>query len=138
MKELKAECLCGAVEYSVEDRLDDAGYCHCSECRSNSGSAFSAFGGIAEDALGIVKGAEHMSTYQKTEDSLLCFCSICGSSLFSRKPKMGMVHLRLGSLTDVPGLKPQAHVFVNSKSMWYEITDNLPQLEEMANNSDKT
>lgn len=138
MNSLRAECLCGAVEYNVEDRLEYAGYCHCSECRRSSGSAFSAFGGIAEEALGIVKGEEHISTYHKTEDSLLCFCSICGSSLFSRKPNTGMVHLRFGSLTDIPGLKPQAHVFVNSKAMWYEITDNLPQFQKLANNSDRT
>lgn len=42
-KTLRGRCLCGAVEYQIPDTLEYAGYCHCSECRRFSGSAFSAF-----------------------------------------------------------------------------------------------
>jgi len=67
----------------------------------------------------------------KTDQSIMCFCKNCGSSLFVEKPLRSMVHIRFGVLEDMPSLKPQAHVFVGSKIPWYKITDDLPQYEEM-------
>ncbi len=130
-KTLRGRCLCGAVEYQVPDALEYAGYCHCSECRRFSGSAFSAFGGIAEGNLRVVKGERHITSYRKSEDSLMCFCSVCGSSLFSRKLKTGMVHLRLGTLVDTPSMQPQAHLFTGSKASWYQIEDGLPRFDTL-------
>jgi hypothetical protein len=129
MDTITGSCLCGAVEYTVENDMRYVAYCHCSQCRKVSGSAFSAFWDVVEDALSVTKGAEVISTYQKSEDSLLCFCGICGSSLFSRKLKTGMVYLRLGTLNEAPGVAPQAHLFVGSKASWHEIDDDLPRFE---------
>lgn len=125
-KGLQGGCLCGAVQYVVEDDFKYAGYCHCSQCRKFSGSAFSALGGLDAGALRILRGADRVAEFPKSEESLMCFCSCCGSSLFSRKPKLGLVHLRLGTLDDAPGLLPQAHMFVGSKAPWHSIDDELP------------
>jgi hypothetical protein len=38
----------------------------------------------------------------------------------------------MGSLIDVPRIRPTAHIFVGSKAPWFEITDELPQFEEYA------
>ena len=40
------------------------------------------------------------------------------------------MHVRYGALLDTPSLKPQAHMYVGSKSDWYEINDDLPQFDE--------
>jgi hypothetical protein len=74
----------------------------------------------------VLEGGEFIKHYKKTENTILGFCSECGSSLYAEKPKTGMVHLRLGTLTDAPSMKPQSHSFVGSKAPWYEITDDLP------------
>lgn len=37
MKELHANCLCGAVALTLPDQFDYMGNCHCSECRKFSG-----------------------------------------------------------------------------------------------------
>lgn len=129
MKELRGHCLCGAVEYAVPDDFQYMGFCHCSECRRFSGSAFSALGGIPESSFRVLNGAENIVHYAKTEDTVLGFCRTCGSSLYARKPQRGMIHLRLGTLIDPPTLKPQAHVHVGSKAAWYEIRDGLPQYD---------
>lgn len=129
MKELRGRCLCGAVEYAVPDSFKYAGYCHCSECRRFSGSAFSAFGGISEADFRLLKGAEAITHYKKSENTTLAFCRICGSSLYGEKPNLGLLHLRLGTLGEAPSLTPQFHSFVGSKAPWHEITDKLPQFE---------
>lgn len=127
MKELRGRCLCGAVEYAMPDDLKYAGYCYCSECRRFSGSAFSAFGGVTKASFRVIKGAENVAHYQKSENTILGFCRTCGSSLYAEKPKRDMVHVRLGTLNEAPALQPQFHSFVGSKASWFHIKDDLPQ-----------
>jgi hypothetical protein len=37
----------------------------------------------------------------------------------------------MGSLVDTPSIRPTEHIFVGSKASWFEITDALPQREEL-------
>jgi hypothetical protein len=41
------------------------------------------------------------------------------------------VHVALGSLVDAPTIRLGGHIFVGSKASWFEITDDLPQFEEL-------
>ena len=125
-------CLCGAVQYAIAGSFLYAGYCHCSRCRMGSGSAFSAVAGAHLEALRITEGQASISTFAKSEDSILSFCKVCGSNLFAVRPSTGMVHVRMGTLAGDPGVRPMAHVFVGSKAPWHEITDDLPQFQENA------
>jgi hypothetical protein len=54
---------------------------------------------------------------------------VCGATLatFIGGEEIG---LPLGTLDDDPGVRPTAHVFVDSKAVWFEITDGLPQFRE--------
>ena len=131
MKKLKGGCLCGEVEYLVSDAFLYAGYCHCSQCRNFSGAMGSAVGGVAVSEFSISSGEKSISKFQKSADSILCFCSKCGSSLYGEKPNSGLIHIRYGSLRESPGLSPQAHMHTASKASWYEINDDLPQFPEM-------
>lgn len=129
MKELHGRCVCGAVEYSIPDDFKYMGFCHCSECRRFSGSAFSAMGGIPLVSFRVLKGQENIQHYPKSKDTVLAFCRVCGSSLYAQKPLKNMVHLRLGTLDEAPSLKPQFHSYVGSKVSWHQIGDALPQFE---------
>jgi hypothetical protein len=35
----------------------------------------------------------------------------------------------MGTLVDVPTLRPDKHIFVGSKALWFTITDGLPQFD---------
>jgi hypothetical protein len=129
IKILRGGCMCGAVAYSTSDDFKYAGYCHCTDCQQFSGSLFNAFGGVPRESFVVTKGQEHIKRFTKNEESILCFCAICGSSLFAEKPKKEMIHIRLGSLRDHQSLAPQFHAFVQDKAPWYEITDGLPQYD---------
>jgi hypothetical protein len=41
------------------------------------------------------------------------------------------VHVALGSLVDAPSIRPTAHIWVSRKAPWFEITDELPQFDEL-------
>jgi len=37
---IKGSCLCGEVQYQIQQELGPIIYCHCKRCRKSSGSAF--------------------------------------------------------------------------------------------------
>jgi len=130
MRELRGTCLCRGVEYTVDDDFQYMGHCHCSQCRKFSGSAFSVFGGIEPHKLRLTRGAELVNRYEKAPQIWLAFCRNCGSSLYSDKLGRGMLHLRIGTLDDVPTRRPNYHVYVGSKAEWHDIRDDLMQFTE--------
>lgn len=42
---------------------------------------------------------------------------------------MNIVYVRIGTIDEDAGLKPDVHIHVASKAPWYEIRDELPQLQ---------
>src|SRR5262245_29363689 len=126
---LRGKCLCGAVEYSVEDAFAYALNCHCSQCRRATGAAFKPFAGIAREKLSVVRGSEQLLIYGQ-ELNHDARCAKCGSLLYSLVRDAKFVHVTLGTLVDEPAIRPRAHIFVGSKADWYAITDELPQHRE--------
>lgn len=130
MTAITGSCVCQAVKFSVEDQFLYAGYCHCSLCRKASGAAGTAIGGIQADKFRVLSGQAQIKRFVRSAESVTCFCTNCGSTLFGEKPASGLIHVRYGALDSSPSLRPQAHMHVASKPDWYEITDALPQFSE--------
>jgi len=127
-------CVCGRVEFCVQDQFIYAGYCHCSLCRKSSGASGTAIGGILKENFSITKGEEHVKRFNRSKETVSCFCGHCGSTLYGEKSATEMVHVRYGALNNSPKLLPQAHMHVSSKADWYEITDSLPKFSEFPPN----
>ena len=126
---LTGGCECGAVRYEVADEFRYALNCHCSRCRAGTGAAFKPFAGIESDKLTVTKGTDSLLVYGDETDNHTR-CGVCGSLLFSLI-NGERVHVALGSLADEPSIRPSAHIYVGSKAPWYEITDGLPQHDEL-------
>ena len=126
---LAGKCECGTVRYRVADAFLYAANCHCSQCRAATGSAFKPFAGIEREKLEITEGLDTLLVFGE-EDLNNTRCGVCGSLLFSVVRDGAYVHVAMGSLTDVPSIRPTEHIFVGSKAPWFEITDDLPQSEE--------
>jgi hypothetical protein len=127
---LRGRCECGLIRYEVEDEFRYAANCHCSRCRAATGSAFKPFAGIERTKLTITHG-NHSLMIVGDEDANHTRCAACGSLLYSVVRDGEYVHVALGSLSDPPSLKPTEHIHVASKAPWFEITDDLPQREEL-------
>jgi hypothetical protein len=128
---LAGKCRCGAVQYQVADAFLYAANCHCSQCRAATGSAFESFAGIEKEKLEITEGFDDIAVFgeERLNDTR---CAACGSFLFSVVRAGAYVHVAMGSLVDVPTIRPEEHIFVGSKAPWFEITDDLPQHDEYA------
>jgi hypothetical protein len=129
-RRLAGACECGAVRYDVADAFLYAANCHCSRCRAATGTAFKAFAGIERPRLTITSGSDKLLIFGE-EDGNHTRCGVCGSLLFSVVRDGAFVHVAMGSLVDAPSIRPTEHIFVGSKAPWFEITDDLPQHEEL-------
>ena len=127
---LVGRCQCGAVRYRVSDMFLYAANCHCSRCRAATGSAFKTFAGIERERFEIVEGMDNLLVFGE-DDLNDTRCGACGSLLFSVVRNGDYVHVAMGSLVDTPSIRPAEHIYVGSKAPWFEITDDLPQAEEL-------
>jgi len=60
-----------------------------------------------------------------------CFCSACGSALWSSHPTEELRSVRLGTFDTDPGIKPQWRQFVAYAAPWEAIPDDgLPRYPE--------
>jgi hypothetical protein len=127
---LSGKCECGRVRYRVADEFLYAANCHCSRCRAATGSAFKPFAGIERDKLIVTEGGDRLSVFgEETLNDTRC--AECGSLLYSVVRDGEWVHVAMGSLVDDPSIRPSEHIYVGSKAPWFEITDQLPQNEEL-------
>ena len=128
---LAGKCFCGAVAYTVPDEFLYAANCHCSNCRRTTGSAFKPFAGIEREKLVLAKGHEDLTVFGE-DDGNDTHCKVCGSLVYSVVRDGAYVHVAMGTLVDVPTIRPNKHIFVGSKAPWFTITDGLPQFDEHA------
>lgn len=127
MRVIQGGCLCSSVTYCINDDLLYSGYCHCSECRRWTGSAFSATGGVKNEDFTLLSGRDGLVAYNKGESTIGYSCRKCGSVLYGDVPSHSMRFVMLGTLSESPTLKPQWHIYTNDKADWYEINDELKQ-----------
>ena len=127
---LNGGCECGAVGYEVADEFLYAANCHCSRCRAATGTAFKSFAGIERSKLTVTRGDDKLLIVGEP-DANHTRCAACGSLLYSVVRDGRYVHVAMGSLADAPSISPTEHIYVGSKAPWFEITDDLPQHEEL-------
>ena len=125
---ITGRCLCGRVRFEIDGKLGPAIYCHCSQCRRASGSAFASNAPVRARHLRFTAGRDAICEYESTPGKLRAFCSGCGSPVYSRLASdPDTLRIRMGTLDGDPGRRPLAHFWVGSKAPWHEITDALPQ-----------
>ena len=133
---IRGSCLCGAVRFEVDRVAGPFELCHCSRCRKVSGSAFAAGIYVNREDLRFTKGLEFIKTYEAPilrapPPYRSSFCAQCGSSLPDPSAESPLVEIPAGALDDDPQLRPDKHIYVDVKSSWFEIADNLPQFDQV-------
>jgi hypothetical protein len=126
-------CVCGGVRYEVSQPFESSSYCHCTRCQRRTGTAASANARAVEGSFRIVQGEELVKCWDPGGGGAeKCFCSNCGSALFSRNTQTkGEVGVRLGSVDGDPGIRPQKRQFTAYAAVWEPIPDDgLPRFPE--------
>jgi hypothetical protein len=118
-------CLCGQIRYDVSGPLRPVVYCHCTQCRKQSGH-FVAATSAADGDLS-VDGAEKLRWYAATVSAKRGFCSNCGSLLFWKANGSAKTSIMAGGFDDPTGIGEGHHIFCADKGDYYEIDGGLPQ-----------
>lgn len=84
------------------------------------------------DGLRFVRGEATLTTFVLPSAKFFAhaFCSTCGSSMPRMDRARSIAIVPLGAFDDDPGVRPDRHIFVDSRAPWDEITDSLPQVAE--------
>lgn len=128
----KGSCLCGGVRYEISGELKDVMNCHCSKCRKAHAAAFRTRCLIKSEDFRWIRGEHLLTYYESSPGRLRSFCKVCGSNLITKfQNNQDIYGFPLATLDTDPGIKPEGHCFAGSKAPWYDITDGLPQCEEM-------
>lgn len=118
-------CLCGAVTFRARGPLRGVVYCHCSQCRRQTGHFYAATN-VAADRIAIA-GAAHITWYRASGFARRGFCGTCGSALFWQRDGAADISVMAGAFDDSAALHGDCHIFVADKGAYYEIGDHLPK-----------
>lgn len=131
MTTAKGHCLCGAFQFEVTCSFGDVRYCHCSQCRRKTGTAFTANAKVRRDQW-ILNGPSNLVTEFEHKPGLHnAFCSRCGSPLYARSDTdPDDIRVRLGGFEVQLDVVITGHVWTSSKADWYTIEDSIPQYGE--------
>ncbi len=132
---IRGACLCGGVRFEIERTVGPFELCHCNRCRKASGSAFVAAVGVRTADFRLLQGLELIRTYdapilEHPPAYRTAFCTRCGSPTPAPDPGADWFEIPAGLLENDPGLRPDKHIFVELKAPWFEIADDLPQLDK--------
>src|SRR5262245_41385001 len=95
-------------------------------CRKATGAALRTRAAVRASDFSWVCGECLVSRYESSPGETRTFCRMCGATLatfFEGRPSE--IGLSLGTLDDDPGVRPSAHVYVDSKAPWVDIADGL-------------
>ena len=126
---MKGTCLCGNVVYEICGDIFGINYCHCLQCRKASGTAFATSAAVKQQHFKVAEGHEHLVAYESSPGKQRYFCRRCGSPIYSKRDDTTTIYIRLGTLDDDPVARPDVHIHVASKAPWFEIKDEIPQLD---------
>lgn len=126
-------CQCGKVTFQFNDNAKLMMYCHCTRCRKVKGAAHAANVFVSPDDFEWLQGEDNIKVYDHADAERFgnSFCKSCGSSVPRKAASSPMVNIPAGSLDDAPGVESKGHIYIGSKSNWFEISDGRDQFEEM-------
>ncbi len=118
-------CLCGAVRYQVTGPLRPVVYCHCTQCRRNTGHFMAATAARHRDFR--LTSAAQLRWYESSASARRGFCGQCGSTLFWQAGGRDAISIAAGTLDGATNLTSACHIHVADKGDYYAIDDRLPQ-----------
>lgn len=124
-------CLCGAVRFETTAPLREVVFCHCSQCRKQTGLYFAATS-TPRAALTITGAA--LRWFHASDFARRGFCGTCGSALFWDRIGAQTVSIMAGSFDDPSVLQAGYHICTQGRAGFYDLGDGLPQHPQAAPN----
>lgn len=126
-------CACGAVRYRVSGSPLFVHCCHCTKCRTESGSAFALNAMIEADRLETIAGTAEptMTPTESGNPQQVWRCPRCKVALWSNYGAAGdlVCFVRVGTLDDASAIEPDIHIYTRSKLPWVRLQEECLAVE---------
>lgn len=128
-------CRCGACRYALAiEAMPPVYCCHCRDCQTWSGSAFTQQAVIREEA---VRASGPIVDYRFTgpsgSTSVQRLCAVCRTRLWNTNTaRPGLAVVRAGTLDESDTIVPRAHIWVKRKQPWVVLPEGVPCWPESA------
>ncbi|MEW6438337.1 MAG: GFA family protein [Pseudomonadota bacterium] len=117
------------MQYVVRGTPSQPIACHCSQCAKTSGN-YAVMAACKVSELDITV-SDSLTWFRSSASVQRGFCSRCGGNLFWKADDPGTeIYVTAGTLDRPTNLRVSEHIYVGSKSDFYEITDGLGQKQE--------
>lgn len=128
-KHFQGSCLCGEVKVKITGSLEQFFICHCRHCQKGTGSAYAANLFSSKAILRITSGIDKIQTFKLTNSRhSKSFCLICGSALPHYQMDGTLLVVPAGCLETALRIKPNAHIFTDSKANWEHQLSTIPSI----------
>lgn len=129
---MRGSCLCGAVAYEI-DRLDGPiVHCFCRTCRKAQAAACASTARVDRAHFRWLRGREVLRSFESSPGKLRRFCDLCGCHVLAERPAQGWVILRVATLDDDPGSRPECAIWQSHRVPWLAFDAELPGFAEVA------
>ena len=126
-------CACGAVRYRLTAAPLFVHGCHCTDCQTETGSAFATNALIEAGEVELLQGEPvRVDTPSASgKGQAIWRCPRCFVALWSNYVGAGEAirFLRAGTLDDPGDLQPDVHIYVRSKRPWVILPEGVPAFE---------
>ena len=124
-------CHCGRIRYEANVDPAKVGLCHCTDCQTLTGSAFSLFVPVPKSDFRLMSGTP--KTYVKTAESgnrrAQAFCADCGSPLYAAAEIDPLVfNVRVGTMRQRAELAPRQQLWCRSALPWLAELGAVPRV----------
>jgi hypothetical protein len=128
---MKGSCHCGSVAYETGPLIGPISHCHCVTCRKTHSAAYNSAARVAREGFRWLR-EEGLRAYESSAGKKRWFCSNCGCHLAAMLDGAPYVILRLGSLDDDPGVRPQRHIWRSHDVPWLADEPGMESYPEFA------
>ena len=128
---MKGQCLCAQVVFELTSPIPDIYQCHCSLCRQVSGAASNAAMIIPAQQFSWIQGEQDIRQFVTGSGFKSHFCVHCGSPQPNLTRDNTAYWVPVGLLQESEEINLAAHLYVDSKARWDQISTEAQCFAEM-------
>jgi hypothetical protein len=125
---LHGRCFCGAVRIAASGEPFQVSWCHCRDCRRQTGAPAVVWAGFRSDQITFTGEPRRR---QSSPHITRSFCGECGTPLSYEDDRLaGEIYFHAGLFDEADRLVPDRHAYVTSKLFWIHLEDGLTTYED--------
>ncbi len=125
--ELNGRCSCGRIGFSASDKPLQVSWCHCRDCRRQTGAPAVVWAGFRAADLAWRGEPEGRRSSPRV---IRRFCAACGTPISYEDERLpGEIYIHAGLFDEADRLVPDRHAYTTSKLFWIHLEDGLERFE---------